>query len=234
MNKQRRRTGFGAPLCIGTAAPGKLNSGDDLMKKLALLLLPVCLLATGCRQSPTEKVQPQPRQLPRTVYSGTADTQCAEILKDIWTAYTPEDRFFVYGGSPQRPVENGPGDVLPADTQFLTDSFFVPRQLFYSIAEGASLQHQINPKLFSCAVLKITKTQEEAFAQVMRGSIRGVRWQGSRPERYLIAAPREEFILVAFGNREMIKTFSQYLQQACEQGRILYEEPICVGIEQKT
>lgn len=206
------------------------------MKKLVLSMLAawMIVMSTGCQQNEPVKAQPQPRQLPRTDYCGTADTECAGILKDIWAAYSPEDRFFVYGGSPEKPVQDGPGDVPQEDGAFLTDSFFVPRQLFYSIDEGASLLHQINPKLFSCAVLKLTQTQEEAFAQVMRSSLRGVRWQGSRPERYLIAVPQEGFVLIAFGNREMIRTFSQYLQQTCVQGRILYEEPICVGTGQKT
>ena len=206
------------------------------MKKFALGVLAVwmSILSAGCRQNEPVKADPQPRQLPRTDYCGTADTECAGILKDIWAAYSPEDRFLVYGGSPGKPVQDGPGDVLLEDAKFLTDSFFVPRQLFYSTCEGASLLHQISPKLFSCVVLKLTQTQEEAFSQVMRGSLRGVRWQGSRPERYLIAVPREGFVLIAFGNREMIRTFSQNLLETCPQGRVLYEEPIAVGIGQKT
>lgn len=204
------------------------------MKKLALGVLTVwmILMFAGCRQNEPVNAQPQPRQLPRTDYCGTADTECAGILKDIWAAYSPEERFSVYGGCPERPAENGPGDV-PAG-EFLESSLFVPPELFYSITEGATLIHQINSKLFSCGVLKLTHTQEEDFALVLRNSLRGVRWQGSRPERYLIAVPQEGFVLVAFGNREMIKTFSQYLQQTFPQGRILYEEPICVGTGEKT
>lgn len=202
------------------------------MKKFALCILAlwISILSVGCRQDQQVTTQPQPRQLPRTDYCGTADTRCAEVLRDVWAAYSPEERFLVYGGSPQKPVENGPGDVSLEDGAFLTSSFFVPRQLFYSVEEGATLLHQINPKLFSCAVLKLTQTQEEDFSLVLRGSLRGVRWQGGRPERYLIAAPREGFVLIAFGNRELIKTFSQYLQQTFPQGKSLYDEPICVGI----
>ena len=197
------------------------------MKKFALAMLPwLWILLAGCQQNTAVNVQP--RQLPKTVYTGIADTESAGILQNIWAAYSPEDRFLAYGGSPERPVENGPGDV-PAG-EFLTSSFFVPQELFYSIAESATLIHQLNPKLFSCGVLKLTHTQGEDFALVVRGSLRRARWQGSRPERYLIAQPREGFVLVAFGSRELVKTFSQYLQQTFPQGKILYDEPICVGI----
>ena len=159
--------------------------------------------------------------------SGTAVTDSTDVLREIWSAYAPEERFSVYGGQPEQAVQGKPAQVDIRDGDALAARFCIPHQLLFSIEEGASLVHLMNRRVFSAAVFRLAQNQDpEAFAAAVRGSLRNTRWENGRPERYLVMIPQGQYVLLAFGKRKTLDTFLLRATEAFPQGQLLYDESV--------
>jgi len=160
---------------------------------------------------------------------GRTTTDSGQLLQQIWSAYDPSEQFSVYGGQPEQAVQGRPGELDICNGDMLSENFCVPQQLHFAIEEGASLVHLMNRCVFSAAVFRLAPNQDaEAFAAVLRGSIRKAQWEGSRPEQCLIMIPAARYILVAFGKQRLLDTFLLRTEQVFPQGKLLYDEQLPV------
>ena len=161
--------------------------------------------------------------------SGSERLDSKQVLQKIWSAYDPAERFSVYGGPPERAVQENPAELDVRDSEALEAHFCVPRQLLFSIEEGASLVHLMNRCVFSAAVFRILPNQDaEAFGEVLRGSLRNTKWENGKPERYLVMIPEGQHVLIAFGKQRVLDTFLLHANEVYPQGKILYNERLPV------
>lgn len=214
------------------------------MKKTLTLLLAFCLIATclaGCRMSGTEDTTPtQPTEestTPNTEPSeaptddatpqGSASTQSAKILSNIWGTYAENERFAVYGGAVENSVSDGPGDLDMKNTEEITTRYLVPQEHLATIREGASLVHLMNNNIFTCVVFQLAdEANEKTIAKALRDNIQGNQWICGQPDKLLIASLEGDHLLMAFGSKDAMETFRGKLMGVYADADILYEENI--------
>ena len=216
------------------------------MKKTIMLLLVFCLLATcltGCRMSGTEDTTPsqqpteestmpttEPSEAPtgdNTALQGSASTQSAKILSNIWSTYAEDERFAVYGGTVENSVSDGPGDLDMKNTEELTTRYLVPEDQLATIREGASLVHLMNNNIFTGVVFQLAdEANEKTLAKTLRDKLQGNQWICGQPDKLLIADLEGDHLLMAFGSKDAMETFRGKLMGVYADAEILYEENI--------
>ncbi len=215
------------------------------MKKTLMLLLVGCLLATcltGCRmgggEDTTPSTQPteestapttEPSEAPTddVMSQGSASTQSAKILSNIWGTYTENERFAVYGGAVENSVSDGPGDLDMKNTEELTTRYLVPEDQLATIREGASLVHLMNNNIFTGVVFQLAdEANEKTLAKALRDKIQGNQWICGQPDKLLIADLEDDHLLMAFGSKDAMETFRSKLMGVYADTDILYEENI--------
>ena len=187
--------------------------------KFLYCMLLVGVLA-GCG---TKTVEPAGRvgMNPET-QGGTAITECSEILKKIWDAYTPGERFQVFGGAMENSVASEPGDLDIAAVPMLQQRFFFTSELSEQITEGAALEHLFNRNVFCAGVFRLTEgTDAVQFSHKLSLSLGEIPWTDSKPQRYLTAQPAAGFLLLAYGQTSVLETFLIRMNQVYPAGRIL-------------
>ncbi len=211
------------------------------MKYMALILL-LGLFLTGCRSNipqetdgliTTEDTQfseeesSEPIQTDTLLEQGTADTESARILQQIWDGYPEEERFSVYGGRVDLAVTDGPGDLDITGTDELTTRYLLPEAQLGKVTEGASLCHLMNSNIFTSAVFRLAESSEARdFADSWREAIRENLWICGQPDRLLLAQVDENHILMAFGSQELMPAFEQRLLEVRPDSQVLYKEAI--------
>ena len=215
------------------------------MKKFAIYLLAAALLLSlaGCRvaspadttpntqptQTPTAPTS-QPTQTPTTptgMPQGSANTQSARILANIWGAYDAGDRFAAYGGAIENSVADGPGDLDMMNTEELAARYLIPDNQLANVEEGASLVHLMNNNIFTGAVFKLTGSADtKTFAKALRDNIQGNRWLCGQPDKLIIADMGENHVLMAFASTDAMATFLGHLRTVYADASLLYEETI--------
>lgn len=150
-----------------------------------------------------------------------------KILESVWSKYPEAERFSVYGGMMARPVEDGPGVLDLTEIEELQAVYVLLPAYLGKMAEGASVVHLMSRNIFTAAVVKIP--EEGAFLPVFRqwrDQIQRNHWIGGRPERVLLARVEEDFLVMAFGTREMVKCFETRLTDIYKAAEILYSQAV--------
>lgn len=214
------------------------------MKKTITLLLVFCLAASclaGCRMGggedttptqPTQEATPpttEPSEMPTedVTLQGSASTQSAKILSNIWGTYSESERFAVYGGAVENSVSDGPGDLDMKNTEEITTRYLVPEDQLATIREGASLVHMMNNNIFTAVVFQLAdKANENTLAKALRDKIQGNQWICGQPDKLLIANLEDDHLLMAFGSKDAMDTFRGKLMGVYADAEILFEENI--------
>lgn len=211
------------------------------MKKLIALLLTfatVATLAAGCGNNRTEEPADTTNNTTTTAPADTtvttAPTQGAaaapesalRLLENVWALYGDEEKFFAAGGDENNAVNDAPGSFDTANADALMFSLLVPEGQIAGIREAANLMHAMNSNILSAAAFRLAEgTDTAAFATAMRDAVQNNQWLCGFPEKLLIAAVEEEFVVVAFG-QEPLATFEAKLRQAYPAAQILYSEAV--------
>ena len=211
------------------------------MKVFALFLSCVLLLGAmvaGCRSNvpqetdghitPTDASTNPTVMTEATVPSapvGTAESDSAKILQNIWEQYPENERFAVYGGAVEQSVADGPGDLDMLMTEELTTRYMLPEDQLQKVEQGASLVHLMNNNIFTAAVFRV-KEDVQNLAKSWRAGIQETRWICGQPDRLIMAQPVEGFLLMAFGSQDAMASFRSKLIAAFPAAQILYEEAI--------
>lgn len=132
-----------------------------------------------------------------------------DLLSAIWETYDAEtEKFFAMGGDFENPVDNAPGAFNLENKDAVVSQLVCPDNASAMIDAAASLIHAMNANTFTGAAYHIKDGSDAAaFAEAMKTAIQGNRWMCGFPEKVLTAQITDEYVVVAFGNGEIIETF---------------------------
>lgn len=210
------------------------------MKKYTAIILVLTLIfcLAGCRTKPaddttagTDPVNTDPSSQPTdATHAGNAqmaENGAAQILSAIWDKYPEDARFAVYGGMMEAPVDSAPGNLDLTNGDEIASKYLLPVDLLVQVEEGASLVHLMNSNLFTAAAFRLkAETDVEAFAKALRENIQKNQWICGQPDKLLIAKPEGEYLLVAFGSEDTMKTFKTNFSQSFTSAKTFYDEAV--------
>ena len=175
------------------------------MKKLisAILALTLVLGLTACGGNAAQETETVPaQQLPASAL---------EILENVWADYSDDEKFPVMGGSMAAPVDGAPGNFDLADEN-LPYLLLVPQEQMANITEAASVIHAMNTNTFTCAAFKLADGVTAAdFGAAMKDAVLNNRWMCGFPDRVLIRAFGDSYVVMAFGVNDAMNPFETHL-----------------------
>ena len=173
------------------------------MKKLiaTVLVLSMALALVACgTKAPAET----------TVPAQEAPASALEVLESIWNDYADDEKFAVIGGSMAAPVDGAPGAYDLADEN-ITYSLLIPSEQLANVTEAASMIHMMNANTFTGAVYKLADGVKAAdFGAAMKDAILGNQWMCGFPDKLLVSAFGDTYVLVAFGVNDAMDPFAQH------------------------
>ncbi len=132
-----------------------------------------------------------------------------DILNAIWATYDAEtEKFFAMGGDFETPVDNAPGAFNISNKENVTAQLVCPEDALAMVDGAASLIHAMNANTFTGAAYSIKDdASADAFITSIKAAIKGNQWMCGFPEKVLTAKVTDDYVVVAFGNGEIIETF---------------------------
>lgn len=136
-----------------------------------------------------------------------------DILNAVWATYDEEtEKFFAMGGDYETPVDNAPGKFNIANAENATAQLVCPADALAMVDGAASLIHAMNANTFTGAAYSIKDgASADAFITAMKTAIQGNQWMCGFPEKLLTAKVTDDYVVVAFGNGEIVETFKSKL-----------------------
>jgi hypothetical protein len=203
------------------------------MKQIAMILC-LLLLLTGCVRAPQESTTtqpvittPGPSQNGGTTVPGTSvDSDSVGVLGKIWGLYGDDDRFAVFGGSMENPVNDAPGALDLSNAEEIFSKYLLPEAQIANVTEAASLMHMMNGNIFTAAVVTLGAGADgEALVKAWREAIRQNRWICGQPDKMLMYRIGDH-VLMAFGNADAMDVFEAKTVEAFPDGNLLYKEAV--------
>ena len=176
------------------------------MKKFiaAVLALTLALSFAACGSKTAEPTVPA-QEMPASAL---------EILENTWADYAEEEKFAVIGGSMAAPVDNAPGAYDLADEN-ISFQLLVPADQLDNVTEAASMIHMMNANTFTCAAYKLADGVAAAdFGAAMKDAIMNNQWMCGFPDRMLVKAFGDSYVVVAFGVNDAMDPFETHLTNA--------------------
>lgn len=196
------------------------------MKKLIALLLCMAMVMAmfvGCgkNEEETTPVETEPVTEAPTEEAVSDETQQAvestgalAILEGIWNVTSENEKFPVFGGDAGNMVDGAPGVYSLEDTEALTAQLLVPADQVANIDQAASLFHGMMTNNFTCGVFHVTG-DVKAFAEAMNNAVANNQWLCGIPEAMVVAVIDSEYVLMAYGLRDVIKVWEVNMKEAC-------------------
>lgn len=184
------------------------------MKKFLSILL-ACLLTfslAGCagKDTPKEEVSVK---------------DSLEILTTVWSSYSDDNKFPVMGGDYNNMTDNKPGKFDVSDTESLRSLLIVPEDAAGLIDDAASMMHAMNANTFTGAAFHLSDPKTvRTFSDSLKDSILNNQWMCGFPEVLLLAQIGDDYVVSAFGNADLMKTFKTQLKENYPAVSILAEE----------
>ena len=206
------------------------------MKKLIALLLAALMVLSlaACGEKKDEGTKPiYEDDLPPTTEERPSDEllnvpeNALDVLSDIWALYGDDEKFPVMGGNPEGGVMDGPAVYDKAYIEGLMNHLLVPETSLDDIAEAATMLHMMNANTFTGGVVELVNgVDSKAFADAMHTAITNNQWMCGMPERLVITAVSDGYVLIAFGVNDAMTSFCEKLNTAYPQQNTFYDEAI--------
>lgn len=188
-----------------------------MKKRISLLLCVLMLALMAACSGGVEADEPQTE----------APASALEILEAVWAKYADDEKFAAMGGGASGFVSDMPGEVAQGDFETLGYMLYIPEDKASAFDSAASLMHMMNANTFTGGVLHLVAgTDASAFASAMRDAIQSAQWMCGFPDQLLIATFAGDYVLIAFGNGEIMQTFTSHLAEAYPDAVIAYNEAI--------
>ena len=190
------------------------------MKKFAALILALtmALSMAACGSKNAEETTGVPAQ--------EMPASALEVLETVWADYAEDEKFAVIGGSMAAPVDNAPGGYDIADEN-ITYSLLIPAEQLANVTEAASMIHMMNANTFTGAVYKLAGGVKAAdFGAAMQNAIQNNQWMCGFPDKLLISAFGDTYVLVAFGVNDAMNPFIQHFHAVYPGFETLVDEAI--------
>ena len=188
-----------------------------ILSLVLVLALAMSLAACGKKAETTETTGVPAQEMPASAL---------EVLETIWADYAEDEKFAVIGGSMAAPVDNAPGSYDIADEN-ITYSLLIPAEQLANVTEAASMIHMMNANTFTGAVYKLADGVKAAdFGAAMQSAIQGNQWMCGFPDKLLISAFGDTYVLVAFGVNDAMNPFVQHFNAVYPGFETLVDEAI--------
>lgn len=150
-----------------------------------------------------------------------------ELYNKIWASYADDEKFPSAGGD----ADHSSSDPGVVDIEKYKDTIMwwthVTEELLGTVTnDAANLMHMMNTNTFSSAIFHLKDASTaEAFASDYNKAIQGTRWMCGFPDNVVVISVGE-YIIVAFGNNELINTFKTKCLAADSAAKVLVDAPI--------
>ena len=132
-----------------------------------------------------------------------------DILNVVWATYDAEtEKFAAMGGDYDTPVDNAPGAYNISNKENAISQLVCSEEALSMVDGAASLIHMMNANTFTGAAYSIKEgSSADAFITAMKATIQGNQWLCGFPEKLLTAKVTDDYVVVVFGNGELVETF---------------------------
>lgn len=150
-----------------------------------------------------------------------------ELYNKIWGLYEDGDKFPSAGGDQDHNSEN-PGVV---DIEKYKDTIMfwthITEDLLGTVTnDAANLMHMMNTNTFSSAIFRLKDASTaEKFANDYNAAIQNTHWMCGFPDSVIVVSVGE-YIIVAFGDEELISTFKTKCLAADTSAKLLIDNAI--------
>ena len=200
------------------------------MKKIlafTLALVMVMGLFAACGSKDKVQEPTAPSQSETTAPAVQQPGSALEILEKVWAQYGESERFPVVGGNMENAVMDAPGSYDLTYAENLPYNLLLPAEHIASVDEVASMIHAMNANTFTCGAFHLAEGVSAAdFAAVMEEAVLGNMWMCGFPERLVICAIGEEYVVMAFGVNDAMTPFTTHFAAAYPEARTLCDTPI--------
>ena len=199
-----------------------------MKRYIAVFLLAATLFSlTACRSRTKDQDKDSTKPSVQRVLPNSA----LSLLETVWTSYGENYKFPAMGGSydedesKSNHVDGAPGK-FDLENEGLTGKLMVPEAEKSKIAEAASLVHGMMLNNFTCGAYKMANGGAKAFGEAMYKSIIEQRFLCGSPEAVLVATMGDEYVVAAFGAKELMDTLQSKLTAAYPGTQVLYSKLI--------
>lgn len=150
------------------------------------------------------------------------------VLEKVWAVYSEDDKPLVFGGDAEHSVDGAPGVYNIADVEGINSMFHVTEEAVAMTDEVASAVHAMNANNFTSAVFHLKDVaNKDAFVTSVKESVLSTRWMCGFPEKLYIISVKDEYVISAFGNGDMMELFKNNVTQVYgADAKVLAEEMI--------
>ena len=182
-----------------------------MKKLLALFLAGLMIFAlASCAGEPAANGDPDETQAEENLLVGV--NAPADILNAVWNTFDEAHKFYAMGGDAETPVDNAAGAYNIANAEMLLAQLIVNADAAAMIDSAGSLFHAMNANTFTGGAYHIKEGSDaSAFISAMKTAIQGNQWMCGFPEKLLTAKVTDEYVVVVFGNGELVDYFNTQL-----------------------
>lgn len=154
------------------------------------------------------------------------------LLDAVWASYGENDKFPAMGGNYDEDetknniVDGAPGKYDLANDG-MTATLMVPADKLADIADAASLMHGMMANNFTCGAYHLKEgVDATAFGEAMHKSITEQRFLCGAPEAIFVAVVGNEYVVAAFGLKDLMDVLQSKLSAAFPGTQVLYSKII--------
>lgn len=197
------------------------------MKKLIALTLAVLmalsLVACGGNETPDTTTT-----APTTTAGVEVPASALEVMETIWAGYNEEYKSYFMGGDFNNVVNAAPGNYDVTDAELkanLEFSHYIPNAELANIDQAATVQHAMMANNFTGGVFHVT-SDAKTFGNTMVDALKNTQWICGQPDLLTVAVIGGEYVLIAFGNSDLMGEFNTQLTAAYADAEILCNESL--------
>ena len=154
-----------------------------------------------------------------------------ELLSNVWDKFGEDERFAVMGGdfSEENNVMDKPGVFAITDAEAVDSSLGFPAASISKVDSAASLVHMMNANTFTCSAYHVVDYKNnETLINEIKTNIDNRQWMCGFPEKLIIATVDDLYVVVFFGNEQIVSNFSTHLATAYPQVKVVVDQAIKV------
>jgi len=182
------------------------------MKKISIvaILAIIAMLVTACSGG-----------APASSYADSL-----EVINTVWNAYGEADKFPAGGGDSANLNMEGPAKFDHTNKEELDVTLALPTAFADKIDDAASMVHMMNANTFTAGIFRLTDGADaESFAKEYKSTLDARQWMCGFPEKYVVISTGN-YVISAFGNGELIATFTKTATEKLENAAVVAEGAI--------
>ena len=159
----------------------------------------------------------------------SAYADAVAVLDAAWSVYPEDDKFPIMGGSMDVAMEydGKPGPFTISMTDEMGYNLKVPESIMPQVKSAASMIHMMNANTFTCGAFEVDG-DINAFSTALVDSVNSTQWMCGFPET-VITIKVDNYLIMAFGNGEIIERFKTAATTAVTGASLVYEGPVSFG-----